>query len=96
MFDIGGGELLLILIAVVLLFGPKKLPEIAQMIGRGMQQVRKAQAQFTSQMNEVQNEVKKSVDDNPITEFKKTIIRDNENHNVETDKSKDIIDPTIK
>jgi len=28
MFDIGGGELIVIILAVILLFGPKKIPEI--------------------------------------------------------------------
>ena len=62
MFDVGGGELLLILIAVLLLFGPKKIPEIAQMIGKGMQQVRKAQAQFQTQINEIKSEVDKQTE----------------------------------
>ena len=64
MFDIGGGELLLIFLAVLLLFGPKKIPEIAQMLGKGMQQLRKAQSQFQSQMNEIKYEINKSVDSN--------------------------------
>ncbi len=57
MFDVGGGELILVVLAVLLLFGPKKLPEIAQMVGKGMQQVRKAQAQFQVQINEIKTEL---------------------------------------
>jgi TatA/E family protein of Tat protein translocase len=79
MFDIGGGELLLILVAVVVLFGPKKLPEVAQMIGKGMQQVRKAQAQFTSQINDIQNEVKSTIEEEPVKEPKKAPVREIEN-----------------
>jgi len=33
-FDVSGGEILIILLAVFLLFGPKKLPEIAKKIGK--------------------------------------------------------------
>lgn len=51
MFDLGGGELLLILVAVLLLFGPKKLPELAQGLGKGLRQFRKAQQDFTEQIN---------------------------------------------
>lgn len=58
MFDVGGGELILIVLAVLLLFGPKKIPEFAQMFGKGMQHVRKAQAQFKSQMDDIQSEIK--------------------------------------
>jgi len=62
MFDVGGGELLLIVFAILILFGPEKLPELAQMFGKGMQKVRQAQAIFQSQLNEIQTEVSKSVD----------------------------------
>ncbi|MCE2504410.1 MAG: twin-arginine translocase TatA/TatE family subunit [Chlorobi bacterium] len=51
MFDLGGGELLLILVAVLLLFGPKKLPDLAQRLGKGAHQFRKAQQDFTEQIN---------------------------------------------
>ena len=62
MFDVGGPELLLILVAVVLLFGPKKIPEISQMLGKGVQKIRQAQAQFQTQMSEIEKEVKSTVD----------------------------------
>lgn len=67
MFDVGGGELLLIVFAILLLFGPKKIPEIAQMIGKGMQKVKQAQAQFQSQINDIQTEIPKAVDLNTNT-----------------------------
>jgi len=63
MFDVGGGELLLILFAALLLFGPKKIPEIAQMVGKGMQKVRQAQAQLQSQMTELQTEIKTVIEE---------------------------------
>ena len=62
MFDVGGGELILIIFAILIMFGPQKLPELAQMFGKGMQKVRQAQAQFQSQLNEIQTEVSKTVD----------------------------------
>ena len=62
MFDIGGGELILIVLAILVLFGPEKIPEIAQMFGKGMQQLRKAQSQFQTQINDIQKEVNKSID----------------------------------
>lgn len=53
MFDIGGGELLLILLVVLLLFGPHKLPEVAQLIGKGVQRVRRAQEELVEQIREI-------------------------------------------
>jgi sec-independent protein translocase protein TatA len=57
MFDIGGPEILFIILIVIVLFGPKKIPEVAQMIGKGMQKIRTAQSQFKEQMDEIQNEM---------------------------------------
>lgn len=82
MFDIGGGELLLILLSVVLLFGPKKLPEIAKTIGKGVQQIKNAQANLTAQMNtvsnEIENEIKKETESikKPIEDEIKSLKRD--------------------
>lgn len=60
MFDVGGGELILIVLAVLVLFGPKKIPEIAQMVNKGMRQVKKAQAQFQTQIMDIQKDIKES------------------------------------
>lgn len=57
MFDIGGGELIVIVLAILVLFGPKKIPELARMFSKGMQQVRKAQAQIQTQMVELQRDI---------------------------------------
>ena len=51
MFDLGGGELLLIIVFVLIFFGPKKLPEFAQSMGRGMREFRKAQQEFSQHIN---------------------------------------------
>lgn len=82
MFDIGGGELLMILMAVVMLFGPKKLPEIAKTIGKGMQQIKNAQANITAQINsatnEINDEIKKETEiiGKPIEKEMQTLRRD--------------------
>lgn len=52
MFDLGAGELLLIVFVVLILFGPKKLPELAQSLGRGMREFKRAQREFTEQINQ--------------------------------------------
>lgn len=77
MFDVGGGELLFILLAILLLFGPEKLPEIAQIFNKGMKQVRKAQTQFQTQMHEIQKEIEKNAAV-PINEIKTIKVVPNE------------------
>lgn len=56
LFDISGGELLLILLFVLLFFGAKGIPDIARGLGRFMRQVRDAS-------NEVQREINRGAQD---------------------------------
>jgi len=53
MFDVGGGELIIILLFVLLLFGPKKIPEFAQMVGKGLRKFRMAQEELTQQIRDI-------------------------------------------
>lgn len=49
--NIGAGEIILIVLAVLILFGAKKIPELAQGIGKGMREFKKA-------LNDVQEDIK--------------------------------------
>jgi sec-independent protein translocase protein TatA len=51
-FGIGFGELLLILIVVLIVFGPGKLPEIGRNIGRLTRNLKKMSSDFTTAMND--------------------------------------------
>ena len=42
MFNIGFPELILISVATLLVFGPKRLPELAKSIGQGIRDFKKA------------------------------------------------------
>ena len=44
--SIGGTELILILVIALLVFGPRKLPELGRSLGRGLAEFRKAGAEF--------------------------------------------------
>jgi Tat protein translocase TatB subunit len=48
--NIGFSELLFIVIVIVVFFGPKKIPEIARMIGNASTQVKKAMRDFESEL----------------------------------------------
>jgi sec-independent protein translocase protein TatA len=41
-FNVGGGEIVLILAIVLILFGAKKLPELAKGLGQGIREFKKA------------------------------------------------------
>ncbi len=57
MFGLGPWELLLIFLAVLLLFGAKRLPEIAQGLGKGIREFKKS-------MKDTSDEIKGSLDVN--------------------------------
>lgn len=52
--SLGGGELLLIFVVVLLFFGPKSIPEIAKGMG-------KATREFRNAMNDVRSEIETSM-----------------------------------
>jgi TatA/E family protein of Tat protein translocase len=47
MFGIGAPELLIILVVALLVLGPRRLPEMARSLGRGMAEFRRASNEFT-------------------------------------------------
>jgi sec-independent protein translocase protein TatA len=48
--DIGGGELLVVFAAILLLFGGKRLPSIARSIGKATENLRRASQDFKDQL----------------------------------------------
>ena len=60
MFGLGPWELLLIFLAILLLFGAKRLPEIAQGMGKGIKEFKRAMKDTT---DEIKNAVDESADD---------------------------------
>ena len=61
--DISGGEILLILLVAYILFGPKKLGEIAQKIGKVVRDIKKASEKIRNEINEEAYTLKKGIDD---------------------------------
>jgi sec-independent protein translocase protein TatA len=54
--EIGPGELLVVFVAILLLFGSKRLPEIARTIGRTLEDLRHASQQFRDQLMNADND----------------------------------------
>ena len=64
MGNLGTGEILMILLIVLIFFGAKKIPELAQGLGKGVKEFRKA-------ARDVQDELEKpATDDSKKTETK--------------------------
>src|SRR3954467_14863326 len=49
--NIGGQELILILLLVLVLFGAKKLPELARGMGQAVKEFQKAKDEFSDELN---------------------------------------------
>ena len=55
--SLGATEIILIIVAIVLLFGAKKIPELAQGIGKGMKEFKKAVKEVEEDITEIKDEV---------------------------------------
>ena len=51
LFNLGGGEIILILALVLILFGAKKLPELAKGLGTGIKEFKKATRDVTDELH---------------------------------------------
>jgi sec-independent protein translocase protein TatA len=56
LFNLGGGEIILILAIVLILFGAKKLPELAKGLGQGIKEFKNATHNASEGMGEAMAE----------------------------------------
>jgi TatA/E family protein of Tat protein translocase len=59
LFGISGGEIIVIFLLVLLLFGPKKIPEIAKALGKGMNEIKKVQRDINAEIHRYSQELEK-------------------------------------
>ncbi len=68
--NLGGGEIFVILLVVLLFFGSKGIPQVAKGLGRGMREFRDAmngiEREIRQETNKVKDEVKKIEDDTQV------------------------------
>ena len=66
-----GGELIIVFVLALLLFGAKKLPEVARGLGKGIREIKNAtgeiQSEITKGMSDDIKDIKKIRDDMNIT-----------------------------
>ncbi len=63
MFGLGFWELGLILLVALLVLGPKKLPELAKTLGKGLRELRRASDDIRSTISEPLDEIRKPLQD---------------------------------
>ncbi len=62
MFGLGIPELIIIFVIALIVFGPKKLPDLGKSIGRAMAEFKKASEEFQESVRSEMREVEKSAD----------------------------------
>ena len=63
--NFGGGEILIIFIIVLHIFGPSQLPKLAKGMGNAMREFRKAQHEISDELNRESPETKPGVPHEP-------------------------------
>lgn len=58
--NLGATEIILIVLVILLLFGAKKIPELAQGLGKGMKEFKKSIKDVEDEIKKTDDEVKKS------------------------------------
>lgn len=85
-----GGELLLVVLVILLLFGADKIPEFARMFGKGMREVKKAtediKREFNDETRELRDEIEKEKADltDKIHKFKEELKEDHPGNKAES------------
>ena len=59
---LGPMEIALIILVVVLIFGAKKIPELARSLGRASQEYKKAKEDFLAEVNKPAEDVKDAIE----------------------------------
>lgn len=83
MFGLGFGELILILLIALIFIGPKKLPELAKGLGKGIREFQNAAKGFSDQLQDNQDSTHKKVADATQQETQKSLDESadsNKNH----------------
>ncbi|MEW6675681.1 MAG: Sec-independent protein translocase protein TatB [Nitrospirota bacterium] len=66
MFDIGMQELIVIFIVILLVFGPKRLPELGRALGKGLAELKRALQDVKEQVETEFKDNKNLTTDNKI------------------------------
>jgi len=66
MFNVGGGEVIVILLLALLLLGPEKLPEVARKVGKTLADIRRVTSGFEEEVRTAMDLGKPQVQENAL------------------------------
>jgi sec-independent protein translocase protein TatA len=87
MFGIGGWELLLIFVIILLLFGAKRLPEIARSLGKSIGEFKKTKDEFMNYNDTAPEDKKKEEDVSEYTKAEKDSEKEDKEESTEKKES---------
>ncbi|MBI5212438.1 MAG: twin-arginine translocase subunit TatB [Nitrospirae bacterium] len=79
MFDLGMQELIVIFIVALIVFGPKRLPELGRTIGKGLAELKRAMHGVKEQMDAELHEIKQPVSLDAVTSNESGVESKNQN-----------------
>ena len=72
----GATEILFVFLLVILIFGPKKIPELARSLGRASQEYKKVKEDFLAEVNKPAEDVKDAIASDPSAPAKADAAKD--------------------
>jgi sec-independent protein translocase protein TatA len=63
-FNLGGGEIFVVLLVILLFFGSKKIPELARGLGKGIREFKDASNNIQREIQETSRSIKEDTDIN--------------------------------
>lgn len=81
MGNLGVGEIVLILLVLLLLFGAKRLPELAKGLGKSLREFKKA-------TKDIQDEIEDTINTDKQIESSKSRLNENKKKSVDNEESK--------
>ncbi|MGY8713160.1 MAG: twin-arginine translocase TatA/TatE family subunit [Verrucomicrobiia bacterium] len=82
--NFGGGEIILIFLIVLLLFGAKKVPELFRSLGKGVNEFRKAKNDWEQDINDVMSQ--EPIEDHDFKKAEDKKAEDNDSVSHESEK----------
>lgn len=58
-FDFGSGEIFIIVLAIILVFGPSKIPEIARGLGKFINEIKRASEDIKTEINKEADKIER-------------------------------------